>query len=59
MKNAMQRFWNRTWNSVTFANTIISNVDKVEAWILLYATCIWAVLISIVLMLLSWCIVVW
>lgn len=29
-ENAMQRFWNRTWNSVTFANTIISNVDKVE-----------------------------
>lgn len=28
--NAMQRFWNRTWNSVTFANTIISNVNKVE-----------------------------
>lgn len=28
--NAMQRFWDRTWNSVTFANTIISNVDKVE-----------------------------
>jgi hypothetical protein len=29
-ENAMQRFWDRTWNSVTFANTIISNVDKVE-----------------------------
>lgn len=28
--NAMQRIWNRTWNSVTFANTIISNVDNVE-----------------------------
>ena len=29
-ENAMQRFWDRTWNSVTFANTIISNVDNVE-----------------------------
>ena len=29
-ENAMSRFWDRTWNSVTFANTIISNVDKVE-----------------------------
>ena len=25
-ENAMSRFWDRTWNSVTFANTIISNV---------------------------------
>ena len=23
-ENAMSRFWDRTWNSVTFANTIIS-----------------------------------
>ena len=29
-ENAMSRFWDRTWNSVTFANTIISNVDNVE-----------------------------
>ena len=29
-ENAMSRFWDRTWNSVTFANTIISNVGKVE-----------------------------
>lgn len=28
-ENAMSRFWDRTWNSVTFANTIIANVDKV------------------------------
>ena len=27
-ENAMSRFWDRTWNSVTFANTIISNVGK-------------------------------
>ena len=29
-ENARSRFWDRTWNSVTFANTIISNVGKVE-----------------------------
>lgn len=28
--NAMSRFWTRTWNSVTFANTVISYVDQVE-----------------------------
>ena len=28
--NAMSRFWDRTWNSVTFANTIIANIDDVE-----------------------------
>ena len=29
-ENAMSRFWDRTWNSVTFANTVISYVDQVE-----------------------------
>lgn len=28
-ENAMSRFWDRTWNSVTFANTIISYIDRV------------------------------